>query len=95
MSKYIQPVGARSLIKAHEAATESANGLLRANSSNAAAAPVKGIVIAAGTQSAFKVDEVIFFRRYSVDELKIVTENGEEVVTLVDDEDVLATEIDK
>lgn len=90
MKETITPVGARSLVRPHQAAHQTESGLIMDNTSNTAAAPIRGTIIAVGDTSTFKVGDLIMWRRYSVDDLKFITEKGEEVVSLVSDEDVLA-----
>jgi len=85
----LKPIGARCLITPYKAAEKSESGLLLDNQSNLSAAPVKGIVIEAGESSMFKKGQTIYYRRYSVDQLRILTEKGEEEVNFVDDMDIL------
>lgn len=85
----IKPVGARCLVEVYKPAEKSASGILLDNSSNSSAAPVRGTVVDSGSDSKFKKGDVIFYRRYSVDELKVITEKGEEVIYFVDDQDIL------
>ncbi len=89
--KDIRPVGPRCLVKVYESASQSASGLFLDNTSNASAAPVMGTVLAAGEESNFKQGDEVLFRRYSVDVLKIITEQGEQTIHLIEDEDILAT----
>lgn len=95
MNEKIVPLGARSLVKPYEAAGKTASGLIMDNTSNTSSAPVRGTIIVAGDTSAFKAGEEIMFRRYSIDDLKFITDQGEQVVSLVDDQDVLAKIIKK
>lgn len=87
----LKPIGARVLIQPFQAATQTESGLIMENSSNAST-PVKGTVIEAGDKSQFKTGDILFFRRFAMDTLKIVTPQGEKEVNLCDDEDVLAIE---
>ena len=88
--KDIIPQGANSLIKPYEAATKSAAGLAMENTSNTAAAPVRGTILASGSESKFKAGQEIFYRRYSADKCVILTPEGEKEYVLVDDVDILA-----
>lgn len=78
------------LIKAHNGPAQSASGLIMPEE-RYVPTPVVGKVISAGPQSQFKIGEYVFFRRYSVDELKFKTEEGEEVVSLLSDDEIVAT----
>ena len=93
--KIIKPLGRRCLIKPYQSAEKTTSGLILNNDSNVTAAPVRGTVIRVGDESRFKIGDEVFFRRYSVDSLKTMTPDGEIEVTLVDDDDCLATEIDE
>ncbi len=88
----IKPLGKRSLVEPYKAANKTESGLIMDNSSTSGSAPVKGTVIEEGTESVLKKGDVIYFRRYSIDELKIITEKGETFVNFVDDDDVLGVE---
>ena len=85
----IKPVGNRYLVKIYRAASQSESGLILENSSNTSAAPVMGTVLEVGDNPRFQKGDTILFRRYSVDELKYVTEQGEQVVHLVEENDVV------
>ena len=85
----LKPIGARVLIQPFQSADKTESGLIMENNSNTSAAPTRGIVIEAGDQSRFKKGDELFWRRYSVDELKTITPKGEIIVSVVDDEDVL------
>ncbi len=84
----LEPVGARVLITPFRAAEQSASGLIMENSTSNNA-PVKGTVLKAGSKSDFHPGDEIFYRRYSLDELKIKTAEGEQVVNFVEDEDIV------
>ena len=86
----IKPVGSRYLVKPFQAATTTESGLARENSSNSTAVPSRGTILAAGDTCKLKVGDEVYFRRYSLDILKSVTEKGEQETHLVDEEDVLA-----
>ena len=53
--------------------------------------PVLGSVIAAGTESQFAVGDVVFFRRYSVDELSFNVDGVKQTVSFLTDNEVVAT----
>ena len=89
----IRPVGARVLIKVQTAASKSTSGLYLDNSTNNSAAPVKGEVLEAGAKSQFSKGDIIYYRRYSTDDLKIVEADGEKTVTFVDDEDIIGIQL--
>lgn len=87
MSKVI-PVGAKMIVDPFKV-VETASGVLRIDQGHST--PVKATVVASGATSEFKEGDVIFFRRYSVDELKIPQEDGsEKSMFVVCDEDVVA-----
>ena len=92
MTPQILPIGARVLILPYQSATQTESGMLMDNQSNTSSAPVKGTVIRAGKESQFKEGDVIFYRRYSMDILKTITEKGEETVNIVEDQDIIAIE---
>lgn len=53
--------------------------------------PVTGTVVNAGPKSKFIPGDVLYFRRYSVDELRLVTADlGENSIFLVEDADAVA-----
>ncbi len=53
--------------------------------------PVVGKVLAVGEMSQFKIGQTVFFRRYSVDELKFVSPDGQnQIVSLLGDDEVVA-----
>lgn len=89
----IKPIGARCLIEIEKAASKSSSGLYMNNENNAALTPIRGTVIAVGDASTFKKGDKVFFRRFSVDELKFITEEGEQAIFLIEDEDVLAIDL--
>jgi len=85
----LKPIGKRVLIAPYIAADKTESGLFMENNSNTSVATTRGVVMEAGAESQFKKGDELMFRRYAVDELKTITEKGEVVVSLVDDEDVL------
>ena len=53
--------------------------------------PVVGKVLRAGADSQFVAGDIVFFRRYSTDELKFATADGiEQLVSLISDDEVVA-----
>lgn len=88
------PIGKRYLIKPYEAANKTDSGFLLDNSNNVSAAPVKGTITEVGDEATkFKVGDTIYFRRYSIDQLKTIAPEGEVEVSLVEEDDVLVKEI--
>jgi len=85
----LQAQGKYLLIEPYKAAEKSESGLIMDNSSNTSAAPVRGTVITAGSETKYKAGDDLFFRRYSTDELKFITEKGEQMLTIVEEQDVL------
>lgn len=83
-----EAVGDRVLIQPYEPATKTSTGLELDNSTHNDAA-VRGKIIHAGEQSKFYVGQEIFFRRHSMDKLKISTPEGEKVVCFVDCDDII------
>ena len=85
----LKPIGKRCLIAPYIAANQTASGIIMENSSNTSNAPVRGTVIEAGNTSQFTKSDEVYFRRYSVESLKTITEKGEQEVMVIDDEDIL------
>ena len=85
----INPVGARVLLEIYTSAQESTAGLVLSDN-NASSTPVTGKVLRVGKDSIFKEGQTVFFRRYSVDELKFNTAEGEQKVFLLEDEEIIA-----
>ncbi len=54
------------------------------------ATPVVGTIVAAGEESKFKVGDMVFFRRYSVDELSFQIDGKKVEVNFLTDEEVVA-----
>lgn len=86
----IVPLKKYIIVKPNNGPTESASGLIMPEE-RYVATPVVGKVVSAGPDSQFKPGEYVFFRRYSIDEMKFKTEEGEEVVNLLSDDEVVAT----
>jgi co-chaperonin GroES (HSP10) len=86
----ITPVGDRYLIEIEKSASQSASGLTMENNSNVNSAPVLGTIIKAADGCPYKAGDKILFRRYSLDDLKVITENGEETISIVEGSEILA-----
>lgn len=84
------PVGDRYLVQPYKSADESSSGLSLENNSNVSAAPVRGTVLKSGDKAVFNPGDEILFRRYSIDELKFVTPDGEQTVYMVEGNDIVA-----
>jgi co-chaperonin GroES (HSP10) len=88
----IIPIGNRYIIEVYKAAEETESGLVMDNTSNVSAAPIKGTILEVGDNARFAVGDVVYFRRYSIDQLKYITEQGEQEVSIIEAEDILAQE---
>jgi co-chaperonin GroES (HSP10) len=89
-NQMISPCSGNVLIKPYTKPKETRGGFQLAGDQQNDA-PVRGEVIAVGQPSKFQVGQTLFFRRYAVDELKYIAEDGnEETVWLVDEREVLA-----
>lgn len=88
----LEPIGDRFIISIHKAADESSSGLSMENNSNVSSAPVLGTIIkiGEGAKGSFKVGEKILFRRYSLDEMKYITEEGEQTVHIIEGSEIVA-----
>lgn len=80
----------RYLIKPYEAAKETKSGIVRENNSNTSSAKSIGTILKSSEGARFKIGQTVLFRRYSLDEVKYITPEGEQVADLVDDENILA-----
>lgn len=88
MKEEICPVGAKMIIEPFTV-DETASGLERSNQGYST--PIKGTVLKGGDTSKFKEGDVVYFRRYSVDELKEPQADGsEKSLFIVEDNDVCA-----
>ena len=70
-----------------ETMTESGLELTEAQHSGT---PVVGTVVAVGSESQFKVGDVVFFRRYSVDELSFLIDGKKQSVNFLTDSEIVA-----
>lgn len=85
----IKPTGSKILIEVAEVAKQTSSGLIIADTATNFA-PVTGKIINVGELSVYKIGQQVLFRRYSVDELKIVSPTGEQLFYFLEDADVLA-----
>lgn len=85
----IIPTGRRILLQVDEVVTETDGGLIIADTATNSA-PVMGTIIRVGPESNFKSNDRVMFRRYSIDELKIVGPTGEQLFYFLEDADILA-----
>ena len=84
----IEPVGDRVLVENIEGDTKSKMGL-ELSDANGKELPIMGKVLAIGSESKFKVGDVLLFRRYAVDELKFNREGEETTIYLAEGVDVI------
>lgn len=87
--KNIQPVGKRVLVKTFDGPQVSKSGLIMPDK-ELASIPVMAEVIAHGADSQFKTGQTVMFRKYSLDELKFMTAEGEVKLNLLEDEEIVA-----
>lgn len=79
------------LIKPLSKVEETSAGFVMPEDTSANTAPVVGEVLKAGDESQFKEGQLVFFRRFSVDELKFSNPDGsQQVVSLISDDEVVA-----
>ena len=76
-------------MKVFEGAQVSKSGLIMPDK-ELASLPVMGEVIANGAESTFKKGQTVMFRKYSLDELKFMTAEGEVKLNLLEDEEIVA-----
>lgn len=84
----IQPVGKRCLIETYKESSVTSSGFYRAEKEYEAT-PVVGTVFRAGTESSYKVGDIVMFRRYSLDELKFTDDTEEVSLNLVEDDEIV------
>lgn len=89
----LKPIGARVAIEPAQGDSVSEGGLVLSDSNNTAM-PVRGKVIARGNSSQFDIGDILYFRRYSVDVLKMNEGGLEKIINMVDDADIVARETD-
>lgn len=85
----IFPVGKRLLLEAYKQANETSAGLV-VSEGDGNATSVMGTVIRAGVGCAFQPGDTLLWRRYSVDTLKVYTEEGEREFYLIEESEVIA-----
>jgi co-chaperonin GroES (HSP10) len=87
----LNPQGKCCVIKEYESADVSSAGIILEHDDNTSAGRVLGTIVEAGTESKFTdaIGKLVFFRRYSVNELKYIDQNGEQTVIIVEDDDIL------
>lgn len=84
----VEAVGAKMIVEPYKV-METTSGVLRIDQGHST--PVRGTVLSSGSESKFKAGDEVFFRRYSVDELKLPAEDGsEKSMFVVEDGDVVA-----
>lgn len=89
LKQEIVPVGKRLLIEPFKQATKTTGGLAIVEG-DGNATPVVGTVIRTGDNCAYKVGNVLLFRRYSIDSLKVYAEDGEQEIYLLEESEVIA-----
>ena len=65
------------------------SGIVIANQESSAT-PSIGKILAAGTKAKYKVGEMVFFRRYSLDEIEVKMADGKKKMSFIATEDVIA-----
>ena len=84
----IKPTKGHVLVRPNEKPKEVGGIILAGENQNSA--PVYGEVLRANFWSPFRAGQTIYFRKYAIDELKFLAENGtEDVVYLIDEREVL------
>ncbi len=77
------------LIKPFEQDGETSSGMLLPEQQHQAT-PVLGEVIAKGGNSQFEVGDIVFFRRYSIDELSFPVDGKKITVSFLTDSEIVA-----
>lgn len=85
----IVPVGRRLLIEPFKQASETTEGLI-VSEGDGYASPVIGTVVKAGDGCVYKEGDLLMFRRYSVDSLKVYADDGEQEIYLLEESEVVA-----
>lgn len=85
----IVPIGRRLLVEAYKQAKETDGGL-EIVEGDGYATSVFGEVLRAGEECRFKKGDVLMWRRYSLDSLKVYTEEGEKEYFLIEESEVIA-----
>ena len=87
----LKPIGKRLIIDVYEGAEKTEGGLELSNTQSNNA-PVRGTVVRTRLDSDFVEGDIIYFRRFALDELKFTTETGEQTVYAIDEMDIIAVE---
>lgn len=90
----ITPTKGRLLVEVYEGENETSSGL-EIVTAGANTAPVLGTLLKVGKDSTFTEGDIVFFRRYSTDELRINKGETEEVFYFIDESDVLGVLVEK
>lgn len=85
----IYPVGPRLLLEVFKHATETREGLIMTESEGHAT-PTVGTVIRTGETSMYQVGDVLMWRRYGIDNIKVYTADGDKEVYLLEENEVIA-----
>ncbi len=85
----IQPVGDKIIIELYNRPKETTGGFILPEEANSST-PVLGKILAKGEDSIYDIGDMVFFRRYSVDELKFNVDGKQEIVSLISDEEIVA-----
>jgi len=86
----VYPVGKRLLVEPFSQATETSEGL-EISDGDGHATPVLGTVIRAGEGCSFKEKDVVFFRRYAIDVLKVPSVDGtDRTLYILEESEVIA-----
>jgi len=89
MNSEFTPLRSYCIVDIPETGIETSSGI-SLSQAQAYSTPVTGKVLKAGAKSRFTPGDQLFFRRYSVDELRLVTEDdGDKQVFLIEDADVV------
>lgn len=86
----IRPVGSFVLIEPVNRPEETSSGFIIPEEGYTPT-PVIGKIIAVGEASIYKEGDMVFFRRYSIDELKFNTGGTQQIVSLISDDEIVAT----
>lgn len=84
----IEPLRDYCLVEIAKTDVETTSGIF-ISEAQAYSTPVFGTVKKAGPKSGFNPGDILFFRRYSVDELKFVTDEGDQTIFLVQTPDIV------
>lgn len=86
----IKPNAGFLLLEVPDKPTETVSGVLLASDDNNSV-PMMAKIIATHAESTYKVGEMVLFRKYSVDEIKVKDKEGQKTFWLLETENVLAT----